>query len=101
MATTSIFKLDPFDLGPLQSIHLHHDPDPAVPFEAFVQLMVRPVPSGGAGEGDQGVVRAANFKGQLVLDPNTLRPTIRWHWDVLNESNIPVRFDSWFLIVAP
>jgi hypothetical protein len=101
MATTSIIMFDSFDLNPLESMHRHHDPDPAIPFEAFVQVMVRPIPTGGAGEGDGGVVRAENFKGQLVLDPSTLQPTIRWHYDVINESNIPIRCQTWFLIVIP
>ncbi len=100
MATTMVI-VDERDLGPSETIHIHIDPRPDVPFGAFVQLMVQPVPSGETGEGDGGVVRAANFKGQLVIDPSTLQPTIRWHYDLFNESNFTMSIQAFFLVVTP
>jgi hypothetical protein len=97
---TSVIDLGGLNLSSAETIHLHWDPRPDVPFEAFVQLMIKPVPSGGTGEGDGGVVRTANFKGQLVIDPTTLQPTIRWHVDLINESNFPMRIEAYFLVVT-
>jgi hypothetical protein len=100
MATVRVVDVGGNNLGPSGNIHIHVDPRPDVPFGAFVQLMVKPIPSGQSGEGDGGVVRAANFKGQLVIDPTTLQPTIRWHWDLINESNFPMKTEEFLLVVT-
>jgi hypothetical protein len=113
MATTTIIPLS-FDdpdvtFAPGQSQHYHIDPGAAgdISNSAFVRVMVRPVwtsTEGGVPEGGDGtVVRAENFKAQLVGDVPNLDGTnnYRFHWDVVNESDVPAKVAMSLLVITP
>jgi hypothetical protein len=105
MATTNIIHLFGDDFAPGESKHYHLDPGAAgnISNSAFVRVMVWPVWTSPQGGGDGTVVRVENFKAQLVGTAPNFDGTnnYRFHWDVVNESDVPAKVAMSLLVITP
>ena len=113
MATTVVIPLK-FDegvrtLAPGARAHFHVDPRSVgdISDSAFVDVMVWPTPTSYPHDlpagGDGTVVRAENFKAQLVIGPPDFggANSYRFHWDVVNESSVPAKIRMSLLVITP
>src|SRR2546423_673813 len=90
-------------LAPLATQHFNIDPGTLVAADEVVQVFVFPEPFGqlGVPENDGVVVRVENLKTQLVV--TSLSPITyawRWHWDVVNESDVATKIRLVFLVAS-